>query len=90
MYAARVSVTIDPEKADAARSSLHSDVIRMVKASPGFIGGYWFETTDSVADAVVLFDTLEQAQRAASPEAATPAPGVTVKKVDFRKVVAHA
>lgn len=90
MHAALVAVTIDPDQADAARSALDSQVVPMVKASPGFIAGYWFEPIDGTSYSVVLFDTLEHARQTAPPAGASPTPGVTVTNVEFREVTAHA
>lgn len=90
MYAALVSVKIDPAQADAARSMLEKEVVPMVKAAPGFIAGYWLAPTDGRGYSVVLFETEEQARQTAPPVGATPAPGVTVEHAQFQEVIAHA
>ena len=48
------------------------------------------EPVDGNAYAIVLFDTEEHARATAPPEGASPAPGVTVVRSEFREVVAHA
>jgi hypothetical protein len=90
MYGALVAVKIDPNQADAARTALGSQVVPMVKASPGFVAGYWMEPVDGSAYSIVLFDTEEHARATAPPEGASPAPGVTVVRSEFREVIAHA
>ena len=90
MHAALVAVKIDPDQADASQAALESQVVPMVKAAPGFIAGYWMEPVDDNAYSIVLFDTEEHARAAAPPEGASPAPGVTVVRGEFREVVAHA
>jgi len=62
----------------------------MVKAAPWFIAGYWMEPVDGNAYAIVLFDTEEHTRATAPPEGASPAPGVTVVRSEFREVLAHA
>ena len=90
MYAALVSVKIDPAQVDAARSMLESQVVPMVKAAPGFIAGYWTEPTDGNGFSFVVFETEDQARQTAPPAGTSPGPGVTVDTVEFREVVAHA
>jgi len=90
MYAALVSVKIDPEQADSARSMLESQVVPMVKAAPGFIAGYWVEPADGNAFSFVVFETEDQARQTAPPAGTSPTPGVTVDTVEFRPVIAQA
>ena len=90
MYAALVSVNIDPAQIDTARSMLNSDVVPMVKAAPGFIAGYWLGPVDGKGVSVVLFETEAQARETAPPAGASPSPGVTVDTMEIREVVAHA
>jgi hypothetical protein len=90
MYAALVSVKIDPAQADSARSMLESQVVPSVKAAPGFVAGYWLEPKDGRGYSMVLFETEDQARQTAPPAEASPTPGVTVDMVEFREVVAHA
>jgi len=90
MHAALVAVRIDPEQADASRAALENQVVPMVKAAPGFVAGYWMEPADDTGYSIVLFDSEEHARAAAPPEGASPAPGVTVVRSEFREVIAHA
>ena len=90
MHAALVAVKIDPNQADASRAALESQVVPMVKAAPGFIAGYWMEPADGMGYSIVLFDNEEHARATAPPEGASPAPGVTVVRSEFREVIAHA
>jgi hypothetical protein len=89
MHAALVKVTIDPVTADAARSALQEQIIPMIKASPGFIAGYWLEPKDGHSFSIVVFESEDQARAAAPPAGASPTAGVTVDDVEFRSVVGH-
>ncbi len=89
MHAALVTVTIEPSAADAAQSALQTEIIPMVKASPGFIAGYWLEAHGGKAFAFVVYDTEEHARQTAPPKGASPTPGVTVEAVEFRPVAGH-
>lgn len=90
MHAALVTVNIDPATQEAARAMLEEQVIPMVKASPGFIAGYWLGPKDNHGFSLVVFETEDQARQAAPPAGASPSPGVTVETVEFRSVVGHA
>lgn len=90
MYAALVTVSIDPAQEDAARANLQSQVVPMVKAAPGFIAGYWLTPADGTGLSCVLFETEAQARQTAPPAGTSPGPGVTVDTVEFREVAAHA
>jgi hypothetical protein len=90
MYAAILTVTIDPAQEDAARSNLMSQVVPMVKAAPGFVAGYWTAPSNGKGSSFVVFETEDQARQTAPPAGSSPGPGVTVDSVDFREVVASA
>jgi hypothetical protein len=90
MHAALVTVTIDPATADAARTMLNEQVIPMVKASPGFISGYWLDPKNNEGFSFVVFESEDQARQAAPPAGSSPGPGVTIKSVEFRSVAGHA
>jgi len=90
MHVRLITVSIAADQADAARSALHSQVVPMVNAEPGFITGYWGEGSDGKGLAFVLFESEEQARQAAPPAGASPAPGVTVDSTEIFEVVAQA
>ena len=91
MYAAFVTVTIDPGKEAEAKELLTSQIVPMVKQSEGLIAGYWGEPVDGRGLSIVVFDTEAHA-RAAAPPAGTRPPGspVVVDTVEFREVIATA
>ena len=89
MHAALVTVTIDPATADTSKSVLQEQIIPMVKASPGFIAGYWLEPKDGQGFSFVVFDSEDQARQGAPPAGSSPPAGVTVDDVEFRSVVGH-
>jgi hypothetical protein len=90
MYAALVSVTIDPTQVNAAESMLREQVVPMVKASPGFVAGYWLQPETGKGFSMVLFDTEDQARAAAPPVGSSPHPAVTIDTVEFQEVAASA
>jgi hypothetical protein len=90
MYAALVTLTIDPEQAPAAAESLVNDILPTVRSAPGFVAGYWLEPADGHGFSIVLFETEEQARRTAPPASSWTAPGVTIRDVELRRVAASA
>lgn len=90
MHAVFATLTIDPAQAGAARSMLNEQVVPMLKATPGFVGGYWCEPIDGKAISMVAYDTEENARAAAPPVGPAPAPGVVIESVEIREVAAHA
>jgi hypothetical protein len=90
MYAALVTVTIDPAQLEQAQQALQNEIVPMVSASPGFVAGYWLEPADGQGMSFGVFDTEDHARQAAPPAGASPTPGVTIASVEFRPVVASA
>jgi hypothetical protein len=85
MHAALVTLTVDPDHAPAAAEALTRDILPKIRSAPGFVAGYWLEPVDSRGFSFVLFET-EQARRSAPPASDWAAPGVSIEKVDFRRV----
>ena len=46
MYAAVVKLTIDTERAPAAAAAFSNEILPRVKATAGFVGGYWLDPVD--------------------------------------------
>ena len=90
MHAALVTVTIDPDQADAAQSALQEQVVPMVRAAPGFVTGYWVDRSDGKGFSFVVFESEAQARQTAPPAGASPAPGVSVDSAEIVEIVAHA
>jgi hypothetical protein len=90
MFAAVVTVTIDPAQTDASLAMLNDMVVPTVKASAGFVAGYWLQPVDGRSTAMVVFDTEANARAAAPPVGPTPGTGVVVVSVDFSEVAASA
>jgi hypothetical protein len=86
MHAALVTLTVDPDHAPAAAEALTRDILPKIRSAPGFVAGYWLEPVDSRGFSFVLFETEEQARRSAPPASDWAAPGVSIEKVDFRRV----
>jgi hypothetical protein len=85
-----VTLTIDPDQAPAAAGALVSEILPAVRSAPGFVAGYWLEPADGQGFSMVLFETEEEARRAAPPAGDWAAPGVTITGVELRRVAATA
>jgi hypothetical protein len=90
MYAALVTLTIDPDQAPAAASALTDDLLPAIRSAPGFVAGYWLEPLDGRGFSFVVFESEEQARQATPPVSSWAAPGVAIDDVDFRRVAASA
>ena len=90
MYAALVSLTIDPDQAPAAANALTRDILPTVRSASGFVAGYWLEPVDGRGFSFVVFETEEEARRSAPPTGDWAAPGVSINEVDVRRVAASA
>jgi hypothetical protein len=90
VYAALVTLTVDPDQAPAAAEALTHDILPTIRSSPGFVAGYWLEPLDGRGFSFVVFETEEQARQSAPPVSNWAAPGVSITGVDFRRVAASA
>ncbi len=86
MFAAIVSLTIDPAKAAAAAGAFTAEVLPRVRAAPGFVAGYWLEPKSGEGLGFLLFETAEQAADACPPGVSWDAPGVQVGLAEIRRV----
>ena len=59
-------VTVDFTDAEAAVKSLE-ELVPNVKASPGFVAGYWVRLDDSHGTSIAVFETEDQARTTAPP-----------------------
>jgi hypothetical protein len=90
VHAALVSLTVDPDQAQAAAAALVSDILPRVRSASGFVAGYWLEPADGQGFSIVLFETEEQAHEATPPTSSWAAPGISITGVEFRRVAATA
>jgi hypothetical protein len=86
MYAQIIHV--DFTDADAAIKDL-GELIPTVKASPGFVAGYWVRLDDSHGTSTAVFETEEQA-RGTAPPVGGGMTGVRVTDVQIGEVVGSA
>ena len=90
MHAVVVTVTIEPGHTEEAQAQLDTDVVPMVKQTPGVIAGYWLARPDGQHGLSVVLLESEEAARAAAdrvPNAPTP-DFVTFDSVEVCPVVA--
>jgi hypothetical protein len=85
MFAMITKVQIDPSQAQAAATEFTTKVLPRVTSAEGFAGGYWLEPANGEGAGFVLFETQEQARRAA-PAVGSSASGATILSVDIRRV----
>ena len=81
-------ITVDITDPDAATNGL-AELIPTLKASPGFVAGYWLRLAEGHGTALAVFETEEQA-RATAPPVGTTGGGVVVTAVQFGEVLASA
>ena len=81
-------VNVDITDQDAAQKGL-GELVPTVKASPGFVAGYWIRLDDTHGTSVSVFDTEDQA-RTAAPPVGGGMDGVTVTGVQIGEVLGSA
>jgi len=86
MYATRVRLRIDPDRAPEAAEAFSKNILPRVTSAEGFVRGYWLDPVDGEGFGFVLFDTEEHVRRATPPTSDWSAPGVTILGVDVARV----
>lgn len=86
MHAALVHLTIDPAQGPAAAAAFTKDILPRVKGAAGLVAGYWVDPADGQGFGFLVFESEGQAVRATPPAAKWSAPGVTIERVDVRRV----
>ena len=81
MYAALVTLTIDPAQASAVASGFTNEILPRIQRAPGFVRGYWLDPVEGEGFGFVLFDSEENARRATPPSSDWSAPGVAITRV---------
>lgn len=93
MHANFLEVTID-STVDPERKGLHEGVIPRVRQLPGFVAGYWLEPIGGKGMSIVIFDDEVAAKGAVEKMSLkvgeSPAPGVTIERIETREVMGHA
>lgn len=86
MYAAIVTLSIDPAQAPAAAAAFTNDILPKMRSAPGLVAGYWLDPADGRGLGFVVFDTEANARQSTPPTARWTAPGVTIHGTEFRRV----
>ena len=93
MHANVVEVAVDPS-VDPERKGLHEVVIPRVRQLPGLVAAFWLEPVDDKGLSMAVLETEEAARGAMETMGikvgASPAPGVTVERVQTREVIGRA
>jgi hypothetical protein len=86
MYASVVYTQIDMTRWDEAVAGIAA-VKAMLHSRPGFISGSWFAPIEAKGLMVGFWSDESSARNAAPPTGASPAPGVTVERVEIREII---
>ena len=93
MHANVVEVAVDPS-VDPECKGLHEVVIPRVRQLPGLVAAFWLEPVDDKGLSIAVFETEDAARGAMETMGikvgASPAPGVTVERVQTREVIGRA
>ena len=93
MHANVVEVAVNPS-VDPERKGLHEVVIPRVRQLPGLVAAFWLEPVDDKGLSIAVFETEDAARGAMETMGikvgASPAPGVTVERVQTREVIGRA
>ena len=89
MFAAIITLSIDPARAPAASAAFTSEILPKVRSAPGLVAGYWVDPKDGGGLGFLLFDTEEHARQSTPPISNWPAPGVTILRTDFRRIAVN-
>jgi hypothetical protein len=81
-------VAVEFTDAEAAIKSL-DELVPNVKASPGFVAGYWVRLDDSHGTSIAVFDTEDHA-RAGAPPVGAEMDGVRVTSAQVGQVMGSA
>jgi hypothetical protein len=81
-------VTVDISDSDAATKNLE-ELVPTVKATPGFVAGYWIRLDETHGTSFAVFETEEQAREVAPPVGGGMG-GVTISSVQIGEVVGSA
>lgn len=92
MHAVFVTVAIDPASVEESQHALREQVVPRVKASSGFVRGFWTAGDDPTRGvSLVVFESAQDAENAAKMVRDSPMPpGVTLREIEVRTVVADA
>lgn len=83
-----VVATVSVDNVEEARSLLPIAREALVSRAPGIVCGYWLEPIDGVGMSVLVFESREYAETAASYPV-PPMPGVKLLTLEIREVFAH-
>jgi hypothetical protein len=89
MYANVAHTAIDMSRLEQAVAGIDGVKQRLMSLR-GFSGAYWLEPIEGHGMMVSLWDDEQAARDAAPPVGFSPAPGVTVERVETRQVIGQA
>jgi hypothetical protein len=84
-----IVATVRIEDPGLARAALADLRLGLVPRAPGFVSAYWLAPIDGIGMSVIVFETKEHAEQAATYPL-PPLPGVTPLTIEMREVYASA
>ena len=75
---------------EEAKRILDEQIVPGVSGAPGFVAGYWVETAEGAGTSVIVFESEEAANRAATSGPRPQSDALTVESLTIGAVVAHA
>ncbi len=79
MYAVLSEVQIDASRSDEAEKMLHEVIVPSLRATNGFVNGYWMRSEDGTGGRATLLFESEDAARTARDNAPAPPEGAPVR-----------
>jgi hypothetical protein len=90
VHALVVAVSVEPGREEEGVQYVNTDVVPLVKQSPGIVSGYWLSPTNGQGLAMLLFESQEAAQAAAAMVPNGPRPDFAkFDTIEVREVVAQ-
>jgi hypothetical protein len=89
VYARIAHSAVDPDQYESARKVLETEILPRVRQIPGVVAGHWLEPVDGKGMSIVLCESKEVAEMPVpnAQPGESPAPGVTVERVEIREVI---
>jgi hypothetical protein len=89
LYARVAHSAVDPDQLPTARKVLEAEILPRVRQIPGVVAGYWLEPVEGKGMSVVVCESKEAAEMPVpnAQPGESPAPGVTVERVEVREVI---
>jgi quinol monooxygenase YgiN len=89
MHVVHVRVGIKAERTEESIKALQADIVPLVRGAPGFVRGTWYGD-DTTGHALLVFQTLEDAQQMANRVTAKSDDPIEIEAVEIYELHAEA